>query len=267
MPVEFLKNLLLVSGEILKQGFGSVSDYQTKQDQSNIVTDYDMKSEKRITELIHQCYPDHNILGEENGFIDKGSEYTWIIDPLDGTSNYAAQIPWFGVLIALLKNNNPILSGAYLPMSNELYYATTDGGAFKNDQRIHGTNELDLKNILCCYSLDFSKDQSKTEREVRLIKRLVQNCRNIRSTNSLLDFCFTAEGKFGAAINQTMKIWDIAALHLIMEEADVKVTDIHGNKINYDVSDQSINQNFTAIAANPYLHEKICELIHDTDVH
>ena len=151
-------------------------------------------------------------------------------------------------------------------MSNELYYATTDGGAFKNDLPIHAANEVDLKNILCCYSLDFSKDQSKTEGEVQLIKKLVQSCRNMRSTNSLLDFCFTAEGKFGAAINQTMKIWDIAALHLIMEKAGVRVTDIHGNQIEYDLSDQSINQNFTAIAANPSLHEKICSLIKDPTV-
>jgi len=266
MTIELLKNLLLVSGDILKQGFGAVSAYRIKHDQSNIVTEYDLKSENRITELIQQNYPDHNILGEETGFINKGSEYSWIIDPLDGTSNYAAQIPWFGVLIALLKNNQAILAGAYLPMSDELYYATIHAGAFKNDQRIHASQELDLKNILCSYSLDFSTDQSKTEREVQLIKRLVQNCRNMRSTNSLLDFCFTAEGKFGVAINQTMKIWDIAALHLIMEEAGVKVTDIHGNKIEYDLSIQSINRNFSAIAANPSLHEKICELVNDSAV-
>ncbi|MCK5368543.1 MAG: hypothetical protein KAQ62_08315, partial [Cyclobacteriaceae bacterium] len=71
MTVGFLKNLLIVSGEILKQGFGSISNYQTKQDQSNIVTEYDFKSEQKITALIQQRYPDHNILGEENGFINK----------------------------------------------------------------------------------------------------------------------------------------------------------------------------------------------------
>ena len=261
MTVGFLKNLLRVSGEILKQGFGSISSYQTKQDQSNIVTKYDLKSEKGITELIQRSYPNHNILGEENGFIDNKSEFSWIIDPLDGTSNYTAQIPWFGILIALLKNNKPILTGAYLPMSNELYHATKDGGAFKNDQSIQASKEIALKNVLCCYSLDFSEDQSKTEREVQIIKKLVHSCRNMRTTNSLLDFCFTAEGKLGVAINQTMKIWDIAALDLILEKAGVKVTDIHGNKIKYDLSNQSMNQNYSAIAANPSLHEKICQLV------
>lgn len=261
MTVEFLKNLLISSGEILKQGFGSISNYETKQDQSNIVTEYDFKSEKEITSLIQQSYPDHNILGEENGLTNKESEYSWIVDPLDGTSNYAAGIPWFGVLIALLKKGRPILSGAFLPTSNELYHATKGGGAFKNDHQIHVTGEIDLRNILCCYSLDFSEDPSKTEQEVHIIKRLVQSCRNMRSTNSLVDFCFTAEGKLGAAVNQTMKIWDIAAPQLILEEAGAKVTDIDGNQILYGLSDQSINQNFTAIAANPSLHEKISAVI------
>ncbi len=261
MTVEFLKNLLRTSGEILKQGFGSISKYETKQDQSNIVTEYDFKSEKEITRLIQLSYPDHNILGEEDGFSNKGSEYTWIIDPLDGTSNYAAGIPWFGVLIALLKNDQPMLSGAFLPISDELYYATKGGGAFKNDQKIQVSGERNLRNILCCYSLDFSEDPSRTEQEVHIIKRLVQSCRNMRSTNSLVDFCFTAEGKLGAAINQTMKVWDIAATQLILEEAGAVVTDIDGNQIVYDLSDHSINQNFSAIAASPVLHEKIRALI------
>jgi myo-inositol-1(or 4)-monophosphatase len=261
MTVEFLKTLLISSGEILKQGFGSISNYETKQDQSNIVTEFDFKSEKAIARLIQQSYPDHNILCEEEGFTNNASEYTWIIDPLDGTSNYAAGIPWFGILIALLKDSQPILSGAYLPISNELYHASLGGGAFKNDIQILTSTEVNLKNILCCYSLDFSEDPSKTEREVQIIKNLVQQCRNMRSTNSLVDFCYTAEGKLGAAINQAMKIWDIAAPQLILEEAGARVTDIRGNQIVYDLSNHSMDQNFSAIAANPQLHQKICAII------
>ncbi len=263
MTVNFLKNLLYKSGEVLKQDFGKTSIYETKHDQSNIVTETDFKSEKVIINLIEDIYPDHNILGEENGFVNKESQYTWVIDPLDGTSNYTAQIPWFGVLIALLIDQRPLLAGAYLPMSDELYYARKDGGAYKNDLPIHTGREVDLKNILCCYSLDFSEDLSKTEKEVQIIKRLVQNCRNMRSTNSLIDFCYTTEGKLGVAINQTMKIWDIAALHLIMKEAGVKVTDIYGNQIEYNLSNQSVNQNYSAIAANPVIHEKISILINN----
>ena len=261
MTVDFLKHLLKTSGEILKEGYGSVSNYETKQDQSNIVTENDLKSENTITKLIRKNYPDHNILAEENGFINNKSEYCWVVDPLDGTSNYAAGVPWFGVLIALLKNNEPILSGAYLPMSNELYYAIKDKGAYMNESKIRVAAESKLKNMLCCYSLDFSSDHAKTENEVQVIKSLVQRCRNLRSTNCLLDFCYVADGRFGTAINQTMKIWDIAAPMLILEEAGAVVTDIQGNRIAFDPSQDSLNENYTAIAANPAVHNKICSII------
>lgn len=261
MTVAFLKTLLISSGKILVDAFGSVSAIETKQDQSNVVTESDFKSERFIRKTIAKSYPSHNILGEEHGFEDKKSEYTWIIDPLDGTSNYAAGIPWFGTLIALLKNNHPVLSGAYLPMTNELYYATKDGGAFKNGQQIQSTAEEDLKNLLCCYSLDYSTDLQKTEQEVQFIKRLVQNCRNIRSTNCLIDFCYLADGKIGASINQSMKVWDIAAPQLILEEAGAKVTDIHGDPIVYHPSDQSTTENYTAVAGNPQIHRKIMSII------
>ena len=260
MDISFLKKLLINSGNILKDGFGRVTHYSNKHDQSNIVTEYDLKSEDAIRSMISTKYPDHNVLGEENGFEDKGSEFTWIIDPLDGTSNFAAQIPWFGILIALIKDNKPILGGGFLPLSAELYLAEKNRGAFKNNCPIHVTTEVELKNLLCCYSLDYSKDISKTEREVLIIKNLVQNFRNLRSTNSLVDFCMVADGRLGSAINQTMKIWDIAAPQLILEEAGAKVTDIDGNSLVYSPSSGSLEQNFTAVAANPVVHEKLLKL-------
>jgi myo-inositol-1(or 4)-monophosphatase len=262
MTVEFLKELLYSSGEILRDGFGQIKGIDSKQDQSNIVTEFDFQSESHIRDVISSTYPTHNILGEEHGFENKKSEYTWIIDPLDGTSNFAANIPWFGILIALLRNNKPVLSGAYLPMSDELYFATKGNGAFKNDRRIQVSKETKLSNLLCCYSLDFNIDIRKTSREVEIIKNLVQNCRNLRSTNSLLDFCFVAEGKFGATINQSMKIWDIAAPELILSEAGAKVTDANGRAIVYTPSDQSVSQNYTAAAANPVIHSEIMQLMH-----
>lgn len=262
MNISFLKNLLLGAGDILKEGLGSSVSIYTKQDQSNVVTETDFKSEEYIRKAIIEKYPTHNILGEENGFENRNSSYTWIVDPLDGTSNFAAQLPWFGVLIALLEKQEIVLAGAYLPMSNELFYATKGGGAFKNDQAISISDERELRNLLCCYSMDFSLDATKTEHELEIVKRLVQSCRNIRSTNCLMDFCFTAEGKIGCAINQTMKIWDIAATQLILQEAGAKVTDIHGNDIAYIPSEASLTQNFTAVAASPAIHKKVMELIH-----
>jgi len=262
MTIDFVKDLLLNAGEILKVGFGSSITISTKQDQSNVVTESDFKSEEFIRKAITESYPSHNILGEEHGYEDKMSEYTWVIDPLDGTSNFAAHIPWFGILIALLKQNIPMLSGAYLPMSDELYYAAKGNGSYKNDQKIHVNSETNLRNLLCCYSLDYSTNAKKTEGEVQIIKRLVQQCRNLRSTNCLIDFCFVADGKLGGTINQSMKIWDISSPQLILEEAGAKVTDIQGNRIVYSPSEKSLTENYTAVAANPTIHDKIMDLVH-----
>ena len=117
---------------------------------------------------------------------------------------------------------------------------------------------------MCCYSLDFQEDSSKTDREVQIIKRLVQNCRNLRTTNCLIDFCYVAEGKLGATINQSMKVWDIAAPHLILEEVGAKVSDANGGEIQYHPSSASLTENYTGVAASPILHDQIMKLINQT---
>lgn len=97
--------------------FGQPLDFSIKESQSNIVTKADLKSDSLISRLISDKFPSHNIISEESGFTNKNSEYTWVIDPLDGTSNFASAVPWFGVLITLLQNSVPIMGGAYLPVS------------------------------------------------------------------------------------------------------------------------------------------------------
>lgn len=261
MTIEFLAEVLFEAGKVLRSGFGASSTITTKQDQSNVVTESDFRSEEIIRQMISRRFPKHNILGEEHGFENKNSGYTWIIDPLDGTSNFAAGIPWFGILIALMEKDQPVLSGAYLPVVDELYLAESGNGATKNGKMIRVTEEKNLINLLCCYSMDFSEDISKTDMEVQVIKRLVQGCRNLRSTNSLVDFCMTADGRIGAAINQTMKIWDIASPQLILEEAGGKVTDILGNKIDYRLSVDILTKNFTAVAANHVIHSEIMQKV------
>jgi len=99
------------AGKILQTNFGKISDYSVKESQSSIVTQIDINSEKKIFEIISKKFPKHNLLGEETGFQNKNSEYTWVVDPIDGTSNYAAGIPWFGIIICVLKNFKPLMSG------------------------------------------------------------------------------------------------------------------------------------------------------------
>ncbi len=260
-----MKETLLLAmqeaGNILLENFGKISEYEVKESQSSIVTKSDVESEKMIMQIISETFPLHNLLGEETGFRNNNSEYTWIVDPIDGTSNFAAGIPWFGILICVLKNDKPQMSGCYLPVQNKIYFAEKGQGAFLNGNPITVSKETELKNILMAYSLDFSDEPGKTAREAQIIQRLVQHVRNMRSTNCLVDFCYTAEGKLGACANQTTKIWDIAAPVLLMEEAGGIATNLKGEAFNFSISEEDYDRNFEIVASNKILHSKLLELI------
>lgn len=260
---ETLHTALYEAGKILLANFGKINDYTVKESQSSIVTKTDIDSEKRIMEIIEGEFPLHNLLGEETGFRNKKSDYTWVVDPIDGTSNFAAGIPWFGVIICVLKDFVPVMAGCFLPVQDQLYFAEKGEGATLNGNPISVSKEYDLKNILMSYSLDFSDEPGKTEQEGKTIELLVQNIRNLRSTNCLIDFCYTADGKFGCCANRTTKIWDIAGPALIIQKAGGIATDLQGNTLDFSVRDENYARNFEIVAANKILHSTVISLIND----
>jgi myo-inositol-1(or 4)-monophosphatase len=256
-----IRNALREAGNILMENFGKITEYTVKESQSSIVTKADIESEQKIIEIILEKFPDHNTLGEETGFQNRNSEFTWVVDPLDGTSNFAAGLPWFGVIICVLKNNAPLMAGCFLPVQNEIYFAEKGKGATRNGEKITVSTENELKNILAAYSLDYSDEPGKTEREAKVIQQVVSRIRNLRSTNCLIDFCYTADGKLGACMNQTTKIWDIAAPGLIIEEAGGKVTDIYGNEFDFSLNEDNYGRNFTIVGSNKHLHTELIKIL------
>lgn len=249
------------SGKILLHNFSKQNAVYTKKDQSNVATEIDLQSESNIHSIITAKFPSHSILSEESGFCDNGSEYLWVVDPLDGTSNYVSRIPWFGINIAVLKNGEVIIGGIYLPFDNLLYLATNTDKSTVNNKLIHVSKGKDLTKILLAYSLDYSEDSEKTTREANIIKKLVRNVRNLRSTNSLIDLCYTADGRFGGCINQTEMIWDIAAASLIIQQAGGLITDVNGKELNFGINQHNYLQNYTHLASNSLLHPKLLGLI------
>ena len=249
------------AGEILMANFGKLTGYTVKENQNSIVTKADFESEKKIMEIISEKFPHHNTLGEETGFQNRKSEYTWVVDPLDGTSNFAAGLPWFGVIICVLKNDVPVMAGCFLPVQNEIYFAEKGKGATRNGKKIAVSAETKLQNILAAYSLDSSDEPGKTEREAKIMQQLVLSIRNLRATNCLMDLCYTADGKLGACINQTTKIWDIAGPGLIIEEAGGKVTDIFGKTFDFQLTESNYNRNFTIACSNKILHPEIIRIL------
>ncbi|MCK4748666.1 MAG: inositol monophosphatase [Bacteroidales bacterium] len=258
---EICESALKKGGQVLMEHLGSTSKVVVKESISSVVTEADLASEKAILEILGNASGTFNIITEESGYMDNASSYTWVVDPLDGTSNFAAGLPWFGVIIALFREREPILGGMYLPVEDQLYFAAAGEGAWKNNRAIQCAGSGDLSELLVSYSFDFSDDPGKTRSEMEIMEKLSKKIRNIRSTNSLVDFCFTADGRLGAAINQTSKIWDIAVPWIMMREAGGMVTDITGAKIDFNLSGDVFNRNYTIVASGSGIHRQIIDII------
>lgn len=258
---EILQTALKKGGEVLINHLGRTGKATVKESISSVVTKADLASEKAILEVLDGAPEVFNVISEEIGYIDRHSEYTWVVDPLDGTSNFAAGLPWFGVIIALFKGETPILGGMYLPVEGNLYLTEAGKGATLNGNPIRTTVSKEISDNLVAYSFDFSEIPGKTESEMEILRSLSKKVRNIRSTNSLVDFCYVADGRLGAALNQTTKIWDIAVPWLMICEGGGTVTDIDGNEIKFDLSARAVNQNYTILASGAGLNKSILKII------
>lgn len=258
---EVLTTALKTAGSELLKVFGTQIESTLKESQSSIVTKADLKSDALIVKMITDKYPEHNILSEEGGYRNKGSEYTWVIDPLDGTSNFASAIPWFGVLIALFKNSEPIMGGAYLPVTDQLFIAEKGKGVFINGKQFHLDKNKTLKNSLVAFAVDYTDNVAELENSLAIYRNLVLSARNIRATNCLLDFLNVAEGKFGACINLFTRIWDIAPLGLIISEAGGSLKDINGSDVKYIFNEGTMEQNFPVMAGSDSIINEIVKKV------
>lgn len=262
----FIQKALLEAAKIARDNFGSVSQISTKENDNNqVLTETDIAIGAFLVEKIQSEYPTHNIIDEEAGVIDNQGEYTWVIDPIDGTSNFANGLPTYGIMIGLLHNDQAIAGGVVLPEFNELYSGEKGLGATCNDKTIHVSSETTLLNSLVAYGIDgHQEDPQKTLDEVGVLARIILNIRNLRTTNSAYDMAQVPSGKYGALLNQTTKIWDNVAIQPIIEEAGGVVTDFWGKPLDYSNALSRTDENFTICAGAPTLHAKLQEIINQS---
>lgn len=202
------------------------------------------------------------MIDEEAGVIDNGSEFTWVVDPIDGTSNFAEGLPHYGIMIGLLKHDQPIAGGIVLPGFSELYVAERGKGVRCNGEHISITDKVDLSNVLVAYGIDgHQEDAALTRGEAGLLAEIVLEVRNLRSSNSAYDAAMVARGKYGAWLNRTTKIWDNVAQQILIEEAGGVFTDFEGSPMDYTEPLGKVEQNFTVCAGSPEVHKKLQEII------
>lgn len=260
----FITEQLTKATEIALKSFGKVTHTIKTGDNNQVLTETDLAVGKLLVDAVQQIFPGHNVIDEEAGTIDKSSKYTWVIDPIDGTSNFASGLPHYGIMIGLLDGEEPIAGGVALPAFGEIYVAEKGKGARCNGESIHVSSEANLLNSLAAYGIDgHQENPQQTTDECQTLARIVLGIRNLRTSNSVFDMAMVARGRYGAYLNQTSKIWDNVAPQVIIQEAGGVYTAFDGTPIDYSDPLAKVDANFTACAGAPSLHEQLQAIIHD----
>jgi myo-inositol-1(or 4)-monophosphatase len=242
------------AAEILRF-FNQSFTISNKEGVNNLVTEADHAAEKAIIAVIHGAFPDHQILSEEAGAIAQDSPYKWIIDPIDGTVNFAHGIPLNCVSIGIEKDGEMIMAAVYNPHLNELYFAEKGKGATLNDKPIRVSTQD--KTINACLVTGFPYTYINTPNgPLEIFERFVRKGVPVRRLGSAaIDLCWVAAGRFDGFYEHKLEAWDSAAGYLIVEEAGGKVTDHLGNKF-------SVYQH-QVLATNGRIHDEMVEVINN----
>ncbi|MEO6719920.1 MAG: inositol monophosphatase family protein [Ferruginibacter sp.] len=257
-----IKNTLLKATEAganeIRRFFNGQFSISNKEGINNLVTEADYAAEKAIFDVIKETFPDHFILSEESGEIVMDSEYKWIIDPIDGTVNFANGIPLCCVSIGVEHKGELILGAVYNPLMNEFFIGEKGKGATLNDKKIQVSNKADVGKS--CLATGFPYTYLDRENgPLQVFDKLIRKGIAVRRLGSAaIDLCWVAAGRFDAFFEHRLESWDSAAGSLIVQEAGGKVTDYAGNPF-------SVYQH-QLISSNGIIHDDLLRIINGADV-
>jgi myo-inositol-1(or 4)-monophosphatase len=240
------------AGKILTGLFGKLKNIDKKGD-IDLVTEADIRSEKVILDIIRENFPEDSILAEESGETDNYSERLWMIDPLDGTTNYAHSFQFFAVSIALQVKGEIVLGMVFNPLLDEFFEAVKGKGALLNGQPIRVSHAKNLKESLLATGFPYSIYREHKD-VVDIFTRMIVNAQGIRRPGSAsIDLCYVACGRFDGFWEQDLKPWDTAAGSLIVQEAGGMISDYSGEP--YSPFNKSV------VAANPDVFKEMLKIL------
>lgn len=251
-----IKSLAKEVGRLQLEKLSTNISYNVKSTDIDMVTEVDILSEKIIIDRLKKNYPTHSILSEESGLSANDDNYTWVIDPLDGTTNYLHGFPIFSVSIALMYKGETVLGVVYIPKLDEMFTAVKNEGAYMNGKKIEVSNRDNLRASI--FSTGFPYDKTTSEdNNLNIFNSIIKDIQGIRRTGSAaFDLCNTASGRIDGYWELKLSKWDIAAGELIVREAGGKIITsrlkksenelgyniIAGNSIIVDILDQRISE-------------------------
>ena len=199
----------------------------------NLVTEADKACEELILKTIRSNFPDHSILSEEAGAIDGPGDYKWIIDPIDGTTNFVHGIPIFAISIAIVYKGKPIIGVVEIPGLKESFWAQEGKGAYLGNTPIHVSKTATLSTALMSTGFPYDRNSTRFKTNVELFSSLYKKAQGIRrSGTAAMDLAYLACGRYDAFWEFDLKPWDIAAGKILVEEAGGTVTNMDGSLLN-----------------------------------
>src|SRR5215510_6443691 len=262
--LSYIENLAREAGAILRAGYEKEHEVNYK-GAIDLVTEVDHQSEAFLLGSIQKEFPGHHIFSEESGVIQGNDEYVWYIDPLDGTVNYAHNIPMFSVSIAYAvrqskstsRSSSLILGAVYDPMRDEMFIAERGKGAYLNGRGLSASTTTDLQQSLLATGFPYNAWDTPQDNFDNFIKfgKLSRGVRRLGS--AALDLVYVGAGRFYGFWELALNAWDVAAGGLICEEAGASVSNVEGGN-DYISPPQSI------LAAAPGIHARMLEVLHET---
>jgi myo-inositol-1(or 4)-monophosphatase len=252
-----LKAALAAAGKIVKNGFARHGTVSYKSLVSP-VTRVDVAAEKAIIKIIERAHPDHYFLGEESTYLKKRDligpkSFRWIIDPLDGTTNFVHGVPHSSVSIALEQNGTLLVGGVFDPFRNEMFTAVRGQGAYLNGKKIHVTRERKLIRSLMITGFPYDSI-SQAGKYVKLIAPILKRTMGLRRFGSAaIDLAWIACGRCEGYWEYNLSPWDVAAGYLLVQEAGGKVTNFSGGPAN-------VNNPTQTLATNGLIHSELLTL-------
>ncbi|MBI4067540.1 inositol monophosphatase [Candidatus Gottesmanbacteria bacterium] len=222
-----------------------------KKSRREIVTNADIAAENYITSRILEKYPNHHILGEESFIKTQDYQHSadlWIIDPIDGTTNFAQGLTEYGVSVGYYHNLAPVVGVIYFPEKNMFFSSQISRGAYLNGNKIHVSNKKDMKDAVLGSLFSYDTDENMIIFDIS--KKLYREIKTIRFFGSaVLDICFVAQGTLDGTVGYALKPWDTAAAYLIVKEAGAVVTTLKGRPWN--IFEKEL------LVANKFIHPQL----------
>jgi myo-inositol-1(or 4)-monophosphatase len=247
----FATEVARAAGDVIRRGTTGSFAVHSK-GLRNLVTEVDLAAERTIVDAIRARYPDHDVLTEETPPGLRASRYQWVIDPLDGTGNYARGYPCYSTSIALVVDDEPLVGVVYDPAREHLFAACRAGGATLNGQPLAVSTADDMLDTMI--GMDWTRDPETRAEVVRMVARLTPRCGTLRVCGSAaLGACYVGVGWWDAYWHLSLEPWDAAAGALIVREAGGRATDLAGKPWQLGAG--------PFLASSGVLHETIRALI------